>query len=132
MNVDVFVHRVEERTELNSQDAVTAAAEATLRPLGARLPPEEAESVAVHLPAELADVVATGTEEERFGERAFLERARTVARERDALDAEATERDVKAVFAGLAAALQTEDWHDVRSRLPDEFDDLYESGVNRS
>lgn len=130
MNVDVFVRRVEERTELDSHDAVAAAAEATLRPLGARLPPEEAESVAAHLPSELAGVVATGTEEERFGERAFLERARTVARERDVLDVEATEHDVTAVFAGLAAALQTEDWHDVQERLPDEFDDLYESGAN--
>lgn len=126
VNVDVFVRRVEEQTELDSRDAVAVATEATLRPLGARLAPETAGHVATNLPAELADIVDTGTEAEPFGVPAFLERARTVARERDALDPTETEPYVRAVFAGLAASLQTEEWHDVRSRLPDAYVDRFE------
>lgn len=126
-----FLNDVELRADLDSREEAIAAAEATLRVLGERIAGGQAEDLAGSLPDRFgAALTATGNEEAgQFPPDEFVERVREYEREQRAgLDVSSVRLHVLAVLESLAASIDGDAWHDVRTQLPAEYERLYRTG----
>lgn len=126
-----FFDGVQSRADLESREEATAAAEATLRVLGERIARGQAEDLAARLPENLGAVLTAAENEAaaEFPPEEFVERVREYEREQKAsLDVTASGLHVQAVLESLAASVDGDVWHDVRTRLPTEYDRLFQAG----
>lgn len=131
MNDEQFFNGIESRADLDSREEAAAVAEATLRVLGERIAGGQAEELADRLPANLGDALTASENQEatEFPPEEFVERVREHEREQKAgLEISTTRLHVQAVLESLAAAVNGEVWHDVRTQLPKEYTRLYEAG----
>ncbi len=126
MEYSEFLGQVQNRLELDSQQAAIRATRVTLETLGARLDPGEADDLASQLPEEIG-IHLTGSEAaESFGWQEFVDRVAEgegLADEDDRADAA---YHAQVVVDVVADAVSTGELADVVAQLPDEFDDLFE------
>ena len=102
-----------------------------LRVLGERIARGQAEDLAARLPENLGAVLTAAENEAaaEFPPEEFVERVREYEREQKAsLDVTASGLHVQAVLESLAASVDGDVWHDVRTRLPTEYDRLFQAG----
>ena len=128
MRRNEFLESVSAQGDLDSVDVAEDVTIATLRALGERLTPGEAEDLVSALPDELAGVLgeAKGDGAEQLSAEEFLERVRNREPETDGVDATDAEDHVRAAMATLRKAVPRE-WKDVQNQLPDDFEGLFES-----
>lgn len=112
--------RVQERTGLPEDDAERLL-RATLMTLAERIGEDEADQLASELPAEFREDLLRG-DPERFPVEEFLRRVRR----RSAPDTEETEARVRATLRAVEEAASAGELADVRARLPEEFDRLFD------
>jgi uncharacterized protein (DUF2267 family) len=107
------------------RDAAERATRATLQTLAARIAPGEAQDLATQLPPELGPWLATDTPAEGFDLDEFLRRAA----DREGIDDLAlAERHASAVLLALGRAVSGDEFDDMASELPREFDRLLPKG----
>lgn len=125
MEYSEFLGQVQNRLELDSQQAAQKVTRVTLETLGARLDPGEAEDLGAQLPEEIGRHLAKSEEAESFGWQEFIDRVA------DGEDLSEDDRGDAAYHAQVVVALVAEavsvgELDDVVSQLPPEFDDLFE------
>jgi len=118
-----FTRLVQEAAAVDEGHARNAIA-ATLRTLGERLDAGEARQVAALLPPEIAGRIGPHGPAEAFDVDEFIRRVA----EREAVDTRTAERDVRAVFTALGAALPAEEIDDLAAQLPKGFAPLLPRG----
>jgi uncharacterized protein (DUF2267 family) len=121
-----FISTVQEGAHIPPDEAERAAC-ATLQTLAERISPGEAEDIAERLPGELQSCLEPGPAES-FHVDEFLRRIG----ERVGVDRTGAERDAKAVFAALSAAVGPDEIADIRSELPKDFDPLIDEALVRA
>jgi uncharacterized protein (DUF2267 family) len=99
------------------------AARAVLTTLGERLPRENADDLITRLPDEIRPWLRTERSAERFAVAEFLRRVA----EREGVDTESAERDVRAVAAALREAVGNERYAGLMARLPPDYTTLLPS-----
>ncbi|WP_435361959.1 DUF2267 domain-containing protein [Haloarchaeobius sp. DFWS5] len=126
MNVDEYLRTVTGRAGLESEEAVRAATTATLRTLGQRISPGQAEDLADDLPEAFAEALLrdVGDDAASFSPAEFVDRVRAYEHEETSLDASDADRHVGAVLAGLDESVDTHVWGETRSQLAAEFGKL--------
>lgn len=127
MNEDEFLAHVRERASLGSTDQARTTTEATLRVLGARIPEAEAEALAERLPGPLGAALreADGGPE-AFDAETFVERVGEREDERGRIDADAAEMHTKAVISALNDLVPGDELAEIRDRLPEGYDRLFD------
>ncbi|WP_345463132.1 DUF2267 domain-containing protein [Actinoallomurus oryzae] len=93
------------------------AARAVLTTLGERLSRENADALIPRLPDEIRPWLRTERSAERFAVAEFLRRVA----EREGVDTESAERDVRAVAAALREAVGNEAYAGLTTRLPPDY-----------
>ncbi|WP_329237114.1 DUF2267 domain-containing protein [Actinoallomurus sp. NBC_01490] len=93
------------------------AARAVLTTLAERLSRENADALIPHLPDEIRPWLRTERSAERFAVAEFLRRVA----EREGVDTESAERDVRAVAVALREAVGNEDYAGLATRLPPDY-----------
>ena len=125
MEYSEFLGQVQNRLELDSQQAAQQVTRVTLETLGARLGPGEAEDLGAQLPEEIGRYLAHSDEAESFDWETFLDRI--VEGEGLSADERADAAyHAKVVVALVAEAVSIGEFDDVVAQLPEEFDDLFE------
>jgi uncharacterized protein (DUF2267 family) len=129
VDCETFLNTVGERIGNHSgpDERATRAAQATratLQTLAERIDRGEARRVAAQLPPELAPWIATPTPAEGFDVDEFVWRVAA----REPVDPITAPRHVAAVLAGLAEAVEPEEWTRVVSELPRSFASLFPRG----
>lgn len=120
MNYDTFIDTVAQRVGVSSDEAVVHT-RATLETLADRLTGGEALDLAAQLPKPLQDQLRPRTETaERFGLDEFLRRVC----ERAGVDESQARNAARAVFTTLREAVTGGEFDDIRSQLPEDFNDL--------
>jgi len=122
MNYDEFIGQVQYRAELGSRGETVRATRATLKTLGERLQPDEADDLASPLPMEIDRFVAITDSGQSFGYAEFAERVA----ERAETDPPEAGFYAKVVMDVLDDAIPEGEREDVETQLPDDFDDLFE------
>lgn len=126
MDFSEFLGQVQNRLELDSQEAALTATRVTLETLAERIDPNEAEDLAAQLPEEIGRFLEGPHQTQSFGWSEFVDR---VAERQDMQDDERGDAAYQAqvVMDVVAEATSRGELEDVRSQLPDdEFDDLFE------
>ena len=119
-----FVSTVSERAHASPEEAERAAC-ATLQTLAERLTAGETEDVAERLPAGLRACIDGADGHEAFHVDEFVRRIA----ERAGLDRSHAERDARAVFVALWRAVGPDEFDDLRSELPRDFEPLLEDAL---
>jgi uncharacterized protein (DUF2267 family) len=114
-----FISTVADRAHASAEEAERAAC-ATLQTLAERLTAGEAVDVAERLPAELRACLDDAGAFEPFHADEFLRRVA----ERAGLDRSHAEQDARAVFVALSRAVGPDEFDDLRSELPTDFEPL--------
>lgn len=127
MTYESFIDAVERVAHIDAAEAERVAC-ATLRTLGERVSGGEMEDIAERLPERLRSCISPAEEQERFHVDEFLRRIA----ERTQLDMAAAQHDASAVFAALFRSVGREEFHDLRSELPKDFDPLLDEGLRYS
>lgn len=127
MNEKQLLTHVRERADLDSTDEARAATDATLRVLGSRITGPEAEDLAAQLPESLGAELTqrSGVGAESFGVDEFVERVREEEADDPRIDDD-PEVHAKAVASVLTDAVSGGELSDVRARLPDDYDELFD------
>lgn len=125
MEYSEFLGQVQNRLELDSQQAAEKATRVTLETLGARLDPGEAGDLGAQLPEEIGRHLTKSEEAESFGWQQFIDR---VADGEDLTEDDRADAAYHAqvVVDLVAEAVSPGELADVVAQLPDEFDDLFE------
>jgi uncharacterized protein (DUF2267 family) len=116
MDHDQFIELVQEGAGIGREHAERAT-RATLATLAERIAKGEAIQLAEQLPPELAPWLATQGGPEAFGVDEFVRRVA----EREGVDVDTAERDVRAVLDALARAVSPGEFEDTVAELPREF-----------
>jgi uncharacterized protein (DUF2267 family) len=132
MDHDSFIGEVQNRAELASRGAALGASRATLQTFGERIQEGEATNLAAQLPDELARFLEEHADTtESFDFREFVERV--AERDENLGDGGIDEDDLseaalhaRAVVDVLDEAVTEGQIEDLRSQLPDDYDDLFE------
>jgi uncharacterized protein (DUF2267 family) len=124
MDYQAFITTVQEGAHIDGEEAERVAC-STLTTLAERLTTGETEDIAERLPGELRPCLAPQGPAEPFHLDEFLRRVG----ERVGIDRPAAERDARAVFAALWAAVGPDEFADMRSELPADFDPLLDEAV---
>jgi uncharacterized protein (DUF2267 family) len=119
-----FIGTVSERAHASAEEAERAAC-ATLQTLAERLTAGETEDVAERLPAELRTCLDGAGAYEAIHADEFLRRVA----ERAGLDRSHAERDARAVFVALSRAVGPDEFDDLRSELPRDFEPLLDDAL---
>ena len=129
MNEKQLLTHVRERAGLGSTDEARAATEATLRVLGSRITESEAEDLAAELPGSFgADLTReSDVEAEPFDVAEFVERVREREADDPRIDDGDPEAHAKAVASVLTDAVGGGELSDVRARLPDGYERLFDA-----
>jgi uncharacterized protein (DUF2267 family) len=125
MDYQAFIETVREAARIDDDEAGRAAC-ATLTTLSERITAGEAEDMAERLPPELGSCLKPTPRPEPFHLDTFVERLAMRAH----VDRASAERDAKAVFAALWAALGPDEFHDMRSQLPRDFHPLLDEAIS--
>jgi uncharacterized protein (DUF2267 family) len=123
MDYEGFMSTVREWAHIPGDEAERVAC-VTLQTLADRISSGEAEDLAERLPEQLRSCVEPHGPE-RFQVDEFLRRIQT----RAGVDRAGAERDAVAVFAALWQAVGQEEFADMRSELPKDFDPLLDKAV---
>jgi uncharacterized protein (DUF2267 family) len=124
VDYDGFLSTVEDVGQIPADQAERVAC-ATLRTLSERISSGEAEDLAERLPRELGRCLEPERKQEPFHVDEFLRRVG----ERAQLDADAAERETRAVLAAVLAAVGPDEFADMRSELPRDFDPLLDDAL---
>ena len=127
MQYEKFVGKVQQRARLASQGEAVRAIRATLETLAECMPKDEAEHLAAQLPQEIGNYLQRSNGRERFTLNHFFERVAT----REPADLPDAVHHARAVVSVLNEAITAGQFRQVRNTLPDEFNPLFESGVDR-
>lgn len=119
-----FIRTVSERAHASVEHAERAAC-APLRTLAERRTAGETEDVAERLPAELRRRLGGADGFDPFHVEEFLRRVE----ERAGLDRPHAERHARAVFVALRRAVRPDEFDDLRSELPKDFEPLLADAV---
>ena len=127
MEYSEFLGQVQNRLELDSQQAAQKVTRITLETLGKRLEPGEAEDLAAQLPEEIGRHLTKSEEAESFGWQAFVDRVAEGEGLTDEDDRADAAYRAQVVMDLVAEAVSVGELDDVVAQLPeDEFDDLFE------
>jgi uncharacterized protein (DUF2267 family) len=124
MDYQGFIATVQEGAQIPDDEAERVAC-ATLRTLAERISVGETEDLAARLPGELRACLRTADGRDRFHVEEFIRRIS----ERAGLDAPAAERDARAVLGALWLAVGPDEFADMRSELPKDFEPLLDDAV---
>lgn len=124
MTYETFISTVEQGAHIPGDEAERAAC-ATLQTLSERISGGETEDIARRLPDRLQSCLTPAEEQDTFHLDEFLRRLS----ERAAVDEPAAQRDARAVFSALFRAVGPEEFHDMRSELPKDFDPLLDAAL---
>jgi uncharacterized protein (DUF2267 family) len=120
-----FISAVRETAHIPGDEAERAAC-ATLQTLSERISSGETSDIAERLPDQLRSCLSPADDFAPFHADEFLRRVS----ERASLDAPAAERDASAVFSALFRTVGPEEFHDLRSELPEDFDPLLDEALH--
>lgn len=122
MRREQLIETIQDRGDLDSNEAARDAAEATMRTLGERIATGEAEIIADKLSDELAGPLMTnGGDADSFSPSEFVDR---VEKREETADGD-VEQHVSAVLQTLSERLNYGEWRDIRTQLPSEYKPLY-------
>jgi uncharacterized protein (DUF2267 family) len=125
LGYEEFVTTVKEGAHISDQEAERVSC-ATLKTLADRLSSGETEDLAERLPEQLRSCLVPDVDtDRRFHVDEFLHRVAA----RTGIDDAGAERDARAVFAALRQAVGPEEFADMRSELPKDFDPLLDDAV---
>jgi uncharacterized protein (DUF2267 family) len=124
MDYQGFIGAVQERAHIPGDEAERVSC-ATLQTLSERISGGEAEDLAKRLPERLHSCLTETDGADRFH---FDEFVRRVAQRAD-IDESAAQRDSRAVFSALFHAVGPEEFHDMRSELPKDFDPVLDDAL---
>jgi uncharacterized protein (DUF2267 family) len=119
-----FIATVRNTAHIPDEEAERVAC-ATLQTLGERISTGETEDLAERLPDELRSCLLTADARDRFHVDEFIRR---ISR-RAGLDPSSAERDARAVFGALWLAVGPDEFADMRSELPKDFDPLLDDAL---
>src|SRR4051794_15048791 len=122
-----FIATVREDAHIPDEEAERAAC-ATLQTLAERISIGETEDLAERLPDELRPCLTPAGGDRHFHADEFLRRVA----ERVGVDPPTAERDARAVFLALWQAVGPEEFADMRSELPRDFDDLLDEALRQA
>src|SRR4051794_33212828 len=125
MDYQGFISTVSERAQASAEEAQRAAC-ATLQTLAERLTAGETEDVAERLPPALRACIDAAGPPQPFHADEFLRRIA----ERAGLDRAHAEQDARAVFVALWRAVGPDEFHDLRSELPKDFEPLLDDALH--
>lgn len=124
MTYDAFIATVERGAHIPSDEAQRAAC-ATLQTLSERISQGETADIRDRLPEQLRSCLRAADAPASFPADDFLRRVA----ERTGLDQPSAERDARAVFSALFRSLGPEEFQDLRTELPDDFDPLLDAAL---
>jgi uncharacterized protein (DUF2267 family) len=127
MSYERFITTVQRDAEIPGDEAQRAAC-ATLQTLGERISSGEARDIAERLPEELGSCLSPAGHRDTFDINEFLHRVAARAE----IDEPAAQRDARAVFGALFRTVGPEEFHDMRSELPKDFDPLLAEALRES
>jgi uncharacterized protein (DUF2267 family) len=119
-----FIDTIRDTARVSSDEAERSAC-ATLTTLAERLSTGETEDIAARVPEQLRHCLAPEAIDRKFHADEFLRRVAT----RVGVDEAAAERDARAVFAALWLAVGPDEFADMRSELPKDFDPLLDKAL---
>ncbi|MFL5826750.1 MAG: DUF2267 domain-containing protein, partial [Thermoleophilaceae bacterium] len=124
MNYEGFISTVQDRAHISGEEAARIAC-TTLETLSERLSGGEAEDIAERLPSELRSCVNTDRPNEPFHVDEFLRRIA----QRAGVEKSIAERDARAVFTALWRAVGPDEFADMSSELPKDFQPLLDEAI---
>jgi uncharacterized protein (DUF2267 family) len=124
VDYETFIATVSRTADVDGDEAERAAC-ATLKTLSERITTGEAQDIAGRLPDGLRSCLDPDGPPETFSLDEFLRRVTERAR----VDRSHAERDAEAVFAALWSAVGPDEFADMRSQLPKDFDPLLDRAV---
>jgi uncharacterized protein (DUF2267 family) len=124
MGYQDFIATVQEVAHIPDDEAERASC-ATLQTLAERISTGETEDLAERLPDELRSCLLTADERDRFHVDEFIRRIS----ERAGLQPPAAERDARAVLGALWLAVGPDEFADMRSELPKDFEPLLDDAL---
>jgi uncharacterized protein (DUF2267 family) len=124
LTYEAFITTVQRAAHIASDEAERATC-ATLQTLAERLSAGETDDISSRLPERLRACLPRGDGQGTFQAGEFLRRVA----ERAGLDEPAAQRDARAVFSTLFRVVGPEEFHDVRSELPEDFDPLLDAAL---
>jgi uncharacterized protein (DUF2267 family) len=127
MEYDAFISTVKQEAAIDDEEAARAAC-ATLTTLAERISVGEADDLGERLPRELRSCLAPANDHGTFHVDEFLRRIA----ERVGVDEPQAERDARAVFAALWVAAGPDEFADMRSELPKDFDPLLDAALREA
>jgi uncharacterized protein (DUF2267 family) len=127
MDYQGFIATVQEAAHIRDDEAERVAC-ATLQTLAERISVGETEDLAERLPDELRSCLLTADERDRFHVDEFIRRIS----ERAGLEPPAAERDARAVFGALWLAVGADEFADMRSELPADFEPLLDGALRQA
>lgn len=122
MDYDTFIGEVQHRLELGSRGEAVRATRAVLTTLGERIGPDEAEDLAGPLPLEIDRYLTEAESGQQFPPRTFIER---VADRAGIAESDAAFY-ARAVIALVGDVVPASEMRDIRTQLPEDFEDLFE------
>lgn len=127
MDYQDFISTVEEVAHIPDDEAERVAC-ATLQTLAERISTGETEDLAERLPDELRSCLLTADEHGRFHVDEFIRRIS----QRAGLEPPVAERDARAVFGALWLAVGPDEFADMRSELPMDFEPLLDDALREA
>jgi uncharacterized protein (DUF2267 family) len=124
MHYQGFIATVREVAHIPDDEAERVAC-ATLQTLAERISVGETEDLAERLPDELGSCLLAADDRDRFHVDEFIRRIS----ERAGLDPPAAERDARAVLGALWLAVGPDEFADMRSELPQDFEPLLDDAL---
>lgn len=125
MKFDEFTGKVQHKANLASTDEALAAIRATLQTLSERLAAQEPQNLAAQLPEEIGRYLETPGKAERFSVKEFFERVS----KREGVDLPVSVYHARAVIDTLQEAVSVGEIDNVRAQLPDEWQEIFEAGI---
>ena len=125
MNYNDFIGKVQNLSRLGTTGETVRATRATLKVLGERLYGGEAKDLAAQLPEEIGVYLQQDGSKSAFGVQEFYKR---VSKE-EGVALPLAIHHARSVIAVVQEAVSGGEIQDVREQLPDEYDDLFEAGI---
>lgn len=122
MKYEEFIGEAQHRLDHPSQAKAVRTSRAVLTTLGERLYPGEASDLAGSLPLELDYYVEHAESGQRFDRNEFISR---VAEREESEEVDAF-RHIQLVFEIVAKAVPAGEVQDIRTELPEEFEDFFD------
>lgn len=125
MTFDQFLGQIQNRGHLSSQAEAERAARATLETLAERLAGGEADHLAAQLPREIGEFLRRGDSagSERLDLQAFYRRVS----EREGTELPDAVHHARAVVGVVREAVSPGEFDDIKTQLPEEFEELLQA-----